>query len=120
MTAALRARLLFDELRAHVDALLQGRDEILLRRDGLAQFVAFGGLLRPLGVERGDVRRQLSEIGGENLVLALAQRRRCVVRPIDRRNGIEAMRPRAHERGLAAQDFRPRGSELRARAFRVG
>ena len=47
----LRARLHFDELGAHVDALLQGRDEVLLRRDGLLQFVAFGGLLRPLGVE---------------------------------------------------------------------
>ena len=30
------------------------------------------------------------------------------------------MRPRAKERGLAAQDFRPRGCEVRARAFRVG
>ena len=47
----LRARLHFDELRAHVDALLQGRDEVLLRRDRLPQFVAFGGLLRSLGVE---------------------------------------------------------------------
>ena len=34
--------------------------------------------------------------------------------------GIEAMRPRAQERGLAAQDFRPRGSKLGARAFGVG
>ena len=120
MTAAFAPAFIFDELGAHVDALLQGRDEVLLRRDGLPQLVAFGGLLRPLGVERGDVRRQLSEIGGENPVLALAQRRRDAVRPVDRRRRIEAMRLRAQERGLAAQDFRPRGSKLRARAFRVG
>ena len=30
------------------------------------------------------------------------------------------MRPRARERGLAAQDFRPRRSKLGARALRVG
>jgi hypothetical protein len=30
------------------------------------------------------------------------------------------VRPRAHERGPAAQDFRPRRRELRARAFRIG
>ena len=46
-----RARLHFDELRAHGDALLQGRDEVLLRLDRLPQLVAFGGLLRALGVE---------------------------------------------------------------------
>ena len=116
----LRARLHFDELGAHVDALLQGRDEVLLRRDRLPQFVGFGGLLRALGVERGDIRRQLSEIGGENTGFALAQRRRDCVRPGDRRDGIEAMRPRARKRGLAPQDFRPRRRELGARAFRVG
>ena len=66
------ARLLFDELGAHVDALLQGRDEVLLRRDGLLELVLFGDLLRPLGLERGDVRGQLSEIGGENTRFALA------------------------------------------------
>ena len=90
-----RARFLFDELGAHVDALLQGRDEVFLRRDGLAQFVGFGSFLSPFGVERGDGRGQLPEIGGENTGFALAQRRRCVVRPIDRRGGIEAMRLRA-------------------------
>ena len=46
-----RARLHFDELRAHGDALLQGRDEVLLRLDRLPQFFAFGGLLRALGIE---------------------------------------------------------------------
>ncbi len=65
-------RLLFDQLRAHVDALLESRDEVLLGRDGLAQLVPLGGLLRPLGGERGLGRRQLPEIGGENLLLALA------------------------------------------------
>ena len=88
----LRARLHFDQLGAHVDALLQGRDKVFLRRDGLPQFVAFGSLLPPLGVKRRDRRRQLSEIGGENTGFALAQRRSRALRPFDRRDGIEAMR----------------------------
>ncbi len=116
----LRARLHFDELGAHGDALLKGRDEVLLRLDRLPQFVGFGGLLRALGVECGDIRRQLSEIGGENTGFALAQSRRDSVRPGDRRDGIEAMRPRARKRGLAPQDFRLRRRELGARAFPVG
>ncbi len=64
--------LLFDQLRAHVDALLEGGDQVLLGRDGLAELVPLGGLLRPLGGERGLGRGQLPEIGGENLLLALA------------------------------------------------
>jgi hypothetical protein len=62
----------------------------------------------------------LSEIGGENTGFALAQRRRYVCWPVNRRDGIETMRPSACERGLAAQDFRPRRRKLCARAFRVG
>ena len=85
----------FDELGAHVDALLERRDEVLLGRDGFLQFVAFGRLLRPLRVVRGDGRRQLPEICGEHAVLPLAQRRRGSFRPVNCWYGIEATRPRA-------------------------
>ena len=116
---SLGARFHIDELGTHVDAVLQGRDEVFLRCDDLAQFRAFGGFLPPLGVERGDARGQLSEIGCENTGFALAQRGRHAVRPLDSRGGVQAMRLSAQERGFAPQDFRSCRREFRTGAFRV-
>ena len=116
----LGARLLLEELGAHVDPGLKRGDEPLLRRDGLLQHVAFGGLLRALGVERGLGRGELAEVGRKDAVLAIAQGLGDVVRPIDGRRGSEGGRLRGGELRPAAQRLGPGGGKVLPRGLDVG
>ena len=102
----------YDELGAHVDALLKGRDKPLLRRDRLHQHVALSRSLRPLCVERRKGGSELAEVGCENPIFPLAQRRGHVVRPVDRRDGRERPLPRRRERRLPAKRFGASGRQL--------
>ena len=94
----LRAGLNRDELGAHVDALLQRRNQIHLRRDRLPQHVALGGLLRMLRLERSESRVELTEIGRQHPRFALPQRGWDVVWPVDRGDRRKCVRLRSCER----------------------
>ena len=107
----LGARLRLDQPGAHVDPLLQRRHQVLLGLDRPQEHVPFGGLLRPLGVERGERRRELPEVGREHPVLALAQRRGDVVRPVDRSQRSEGAGFGRRERGLSSQRLGADGGE---------
>ena len=80
-------------------------------------YLALTDLLPPLNP---SIRCQLRKIGGENPQLALAQRRRDIVGPIDFRRRIDPMRFRRDERGLSAQYLRLRGGEFGARPLGFG
>ena len=120
MTADLAPDWNSSEFRAHIDALLQCRDEILLGRDRLQKHLALGGLLRSLRLERGDGRRELPEVGGEHPILTLAQRPRDVGRPVDRRERGEGVRLRGRERNPPPQRLDAGGGERVFRRDEVG
>ena len=89
----------FDQLGAHVDPLLQRRHQVLLGRDRPQEHVPFGGLLRPLGVERGERRRELPEVGrrapGSRARAARGRCRRARrSKPAARRRGLWPLRAR--------------------------
>ena len=116
----LGAGLGFDQAGAHVDALLESRHKFLLACNGLLEHVAFGGLLRPLRVERRQRRAELAEVGRENPVFALAQGKADVGGPFDRRRGRQRPRARGSQRCLTTQGFHASRGEFRARCLNIG
>ena len=116
----LGARLRLDELRAHVDALLQRRDQVLLGRDGSLQRVALGRLLRLLGVERGDRRCELPQFRRQHALLAGAQALFDVGGPGDRRKRRQGPGARGGHRRMTAQAFGLGRGAAGARRPRVG
>ncbi len=115
-----RARLRREELRAHVDALLQRRNQPLLVGDGRLEHVALGRLLRFLRPERGDRRRELAEVGGEHALFAGAKLGRDVAGPGDGGRRREVAGAPRRERLAAAHALGLRGGEIGSRLVHVG
>ncbi len=116
----LGAGLRFDQAGAHVDALLKRRHKLLLACNGLLEHVAFGRLLRPLRVERGERGAKLAYVGRENPIFALAQGEADVGGPFDRRRGRQRPCPRGSQRRLTAQGFDASRGEFRSRCLNIG
>ncbi len=76
-----RARARFRQRRAHVDALLQGGDQLLLRLHGAGEAIALDLLLLDLRVVIGDGVGELPEIASQHLVFARLVLLGHVVRP---------------------------------------
>ncbi len=118
--SGLRARLRRDQLGAHVDPLLQRRNQVLLGRDGSLQHVALGGLLRLLGVERSNRRGKLAEVRRQHALLAREQTGVHIGGPRDGWGRGERAGVGSRERCTAAQAFGLGGFQVGAGRPHVG
>ncbi len=108
-----------DQRLAHVHALLQRRDEVLLGFDGQAELVALGCLLPALGVVGRRLGLQLTEISREHLLLAIPEIGWDILRPGDLRRDKGSAALRRRQFGLPAKRLRSSGGIVRGRRLRL-
>ena len=98
--------------RAHLDALLKGADQNLLRRDGGRETPPLRGLLAPLPVEAAQRAGELGDVVRQHALFAGRGGRRRVGREGKRRRGAEVPLRGQRERRGAAHHLGPPGVEV--------